>query len=660
MNRDQYIQLCHELWEHNKRYYLDCSPSISDFEFDSLMQKVIEFEKKHPEYIENFSPTQRVGESLTEGFKTIGHTVPMLSLPNTYSDEEILDFTKRVHKNLGEDKVEYCLELKMDGTAISVTYEKGVFAHAVTRGNGLFGDDVSQNIKTISELPLKLPVENPPDVLEVRGEVFLDLKQFYKLNQQREEDAQPLWANPRNAAAGSLKLLNPKESASRGLKVVFYAMSKGPFYKIHTQYQVHEYLKELGLPTLDEVKLAKQDKDIWSFKERIQQKRESLPYEIDGIVIKVNDLKKQESLGSTVKIPRWATAYKFAPEQGITEIKDIIVNVGRTGAITPVAILEPVKVAGSTISRVTLHNQDEVDRKDIRIGDTVVIEKGGDVIPKVVEVILKKRKPESFPWKTPSKCPSCEENVFRLKGEVAYRCLNKMCPERIYRHLTFFVSKEAMDIDHMGVKVISQLISKKLIRKPSDIYKLKEEHLLTLEGFKAKSVEKLLKSIETSKKRPLAKFIMALDIRYVGSATADDLAFHVKDIWDLSQKNVNDLVAIEGIGEKVACSIYEYFQDPLNLAEIKEMFFLGVDPQKPKLEFDHPFYGKVFVLTGTLTSYSRDEVAQLIKDRGGKVSSSVSKKTSYLLLGDSPGSKYDKAKKLEIPILTESEFISKL
>lgn len=660
MNRTQYIQLCHELWEHNKRYYIECSPSITDYEFDQLLQKVIEFEEKHPEYIENFSPTQRVGESLTDGFQSIKHEIPMLSLPNTYSNEEIADFLKRVEKNLEDENIQYCLELKMDGTAISVTYEKGYFSHAVTRGNGLMGDDVSQNIKTISELPLKLPVENPPDILEVRGEVFLELKRFHNLNKQREEDGLPLWANPRNAAAGSLKLLNPKEAKNRRLKVVFYAMARGPFDQIKTQHEMHHYLKEMGLPTLSEIALSKKEKDIWSFKDRIRDKREKLPFEIDGIVIKVNSLEKQGQMGSTSKIPRWATAYKFAPEQGTTQIRDIIVNVGRTGAITPVALLEPVKVAGSTISRVTLHNQDEVDRKDIRIGDTVIIEKGGDVIPKVVRVLLDKREDHSSPWKTPSECPSCSENVFRLEGEVAYRCLNKACPERIYRHLTFFVSKEAMDMDHMGVKVISQLMEKKYIEKPSDIYRLNEEKLLSLEGFKSKSVQKLLKSIEKSKKIPLSKFIMALDIRYVGATTADDLAFHVKDIWELSTKNVEDLIAIEGIGEKVASSIYEYFQDSFNVSEIKEMLELGLNPQKAITESSHPFYGKVFVLTGTLSVYGREEAARLIKERGGKISSSVSKKTNYLLLGEQPGSKYDKAKKFEVPILTEGEFGAQL
>ena len=655
MTRDEYIQLCHELWEHNKRYYVDCTPTISDYEFDTLLQSLIEFESKHPNWIESFSPTQRVGESLTDGFQSVTHKTPMLSLPNTYSDEEIVSFTQRVEKNLDGQKAEYCLELKMDGTAISVVYEKGFFSYAATRGNGLKGDDVSNNIKTISTLPLKLSIENPPDVLEVRGEVYLELKQFEKLNQSRDEDGLPIWANPRNAAAGSLKLLNPKEAASRGLQIVFYAMAEGPS-EIKTQYEVHSYLQKLGLPTLSEVALCHDEKKILSFRDRIHKMREKLPYEIDGIVIKVNSLRRQAQIGATSKVPRWATAYKFAPEQGITQIKDIIANVGRTGAVTPVALLEPVRVAGSVISRVTLHNQDEVDRKGICIGDTVVIEKGGDVIPKVVSVVTKERPEGATVWKTPTHCPSCNTKVVKLEGEVAYRCLNDKCPEKNYRHLTFFVSKEAMDIEHLGVRVVQQLVDSNLIHKPSDIYRLTLDQILSLEGFKSKSAKKLIESIEESKKVGLARFIMALDIRYVGKTTAEDLAFHINSIWDLKEKSVEEFMAIEGIGEKVALAIFEFFQDPAHRAEIEALLELGVDPQKAQKAMEHEFNGRVFVLTGTLEKYNRSEATAFIKERGGKVSSSVGKKTDYVLVGASPGSKYEKAKKLNITILSEDEF----
>ncbi len=660
MTRNEYIKLCHEIWEHNRRYYLDCNPILTDYEFDQLLQQVIDCEKKHPDWIESFSPTQRVNELLSEGFSSVKHHSPMLSLPNTYSDDEIKDFLKRVCKNLEGKKPEICAELKMDGTAISVIYERGIFTRAVTRGNGQMGDDVTQNIRTIQELPLKLPVSNPPQILEVRGEVFLNLRQFEDLNKQRDEEGLPIWANPRNAAAGSLKLLNSKEARSRGLKVVFYTMSQGPFEKILSQIQVHEYLKQLGLPTLKEISLCTTENEIWAFCNRILKMRSKLPFEIDGVVLKVNELKDQERLGTTSKIPRWATAYKFAPEQGVTRILDIIVNVGRTGALTPVALLEPVKVAGSLISRVTLHNQDEIDRKDIRIHDGVVIEKGGDVIPKVVEVILKDRPIGSKAWHMPKFCPSCHSHVHKLEGEVATRCLNKECPERIYRHLVFFVSKVAMDIDHLGEKVILQLLELQIIKTPSDIYQLEEKDLLSLDGFQKKSALKLLQSIEKSKKVLLSRFIMSLDIRYVGTTTAEDLAFSVIDIEDLANKSIEDLLKIEGIGEKVAQSIYDYFQEPIHLQEIQKMLAQGVQPYKPEQFSDHPFNGKTFVLTGTLSNFSRDEAKLLIQARGGKVSSSVSQKTHYLLAGSSPGSKYEKAQKLEVEILSESQFSAQL
>jgi DNA ligase (NAD+) len=660
MNREEYIQLCYELWEHNKAYYIACDPQISDFEYDQKLQELLDFEAEHPDWIESFSPSQRVGESLTEGFKAIEHSIPMLSLPNTYSLEELKDFFNRVEKNAGGQHVHYSLELKMDGTAITVFYEKGVFKRAVTRGDGKKGDDVTQNIKTISILPLKLNTKNPPDLLEVRGEVFLNLKTFHKINEQRDEDGLPIWSNPRNAAAGSLKLLDPKEASKRELQIVLYAVAQDSSESVKSQYEAHSFMKALGLPTLEYVALAKTEKEVWSFKDKIFALRSKLPYEIDGIVVKVDDLRLQKELGSTAKIPRWAVAYKFAPEQAETLIRDITVGVGRTGVLTPVAELEPVRLAGSTISRVTLHNQQEIVRKDIRLLDTVIIEKGGDVIPKVVQVLLHKRGKESSPWVMPQNCPSCNSKVVRLEAEVAFRCLNRSCPEKNARHIIYFVSKEGMDIEHMGVKVIRQLIDKRLIQTASDIYQLTLEDLLTLDGFKSKSAQKLIESIEKSKKISLSKFIQALDIRYVGTTTADELAHAVGDIWALSKLSCEALMEIEGIGDKVAQAVVEFFQDAHHVSEIKSMLEHGVQPTKPQVQTSHLYFGKTFVLTGTLEKFSRDEAEGLIKERGGKIGSSVSKKTHYLLLGASPGSKYEKAKKLGVPILTEEEFASML
>lgn len=660
MIRDEYIQLCHTLWKHNKAYYIDCDPEITDYEYDQMMQALLDFEAKHPEWIESFSPSQRVGESLTEGFQSALHDLPMLSLANTYSEEEVQEFIKRLEKNLPGESLEYSLELKMDGTAIALIYEKGIFKKAITRGNGRRGDDVTQNIKTIASLPLKLTTSNPPDLLEVRGEVYLDLKTFHTMNEEREENGLALWANPRNAASGSLKLLNPKETAKRKLQIVLYSVARQSEETLQTQYESHQYLKDLGFPVLDHLALAKSLPQIWSFRDQIAALREKLPYEIDGIVIKLNSFKLQKELGSTSKIPRWAVAYKFAPEQAITRLERIVTQVGRTGVITPVALLEPVRLAGSTISRVTLHNEDEVHRKDIREKDTVIIEKGGDVIPKVVQVVLKDRSKDTAPWQMPKNCPSCHSPIKRLEAEVAYRCLNPNCPEKIYRSLIFFISKQGMDIDHLGQKVLKQLMDLGFVKTPSDLYRLTEKELYQLEGFKQKSVEKLLKSLEKSKNVSLERFILALDIRYVGAITAEACAQKVDSIEELIHLPTEELYEIEGVGQKVADSLAQYFKDPKNTLEIKQLLELGVKPTKPKISKNHPFYGKVFVLTGTLKNWTRDEAAKLIKERGGKVSSSVGKKTDFLLAGESFGSKYDKAKKLGVSILDESAFQKQL
>lgn len=660
MTQNDYIQLCHTLLRHNRAYYVDCNPEISDYEYDQLLNQLLDIEAKHPDWIEDFSPSQRVGEMLTQGFQSVSHSTPMLSLANTYSDDEVLEFIDRVEKNTGQKKLEYCCELKMDGTAISLIYEKGILKRAVTRGDGKKGDEVTHNIKTIRNLPLKLSGKNIPDYLEVRGEVYLSLKTFQNLNEQREENGLPLWANPRNAAAGSLKLLDPKEVSNRGLQIVLYTIAQTTLGAIATQYETHEYLKQLGLPTLDFVSLAKNASDIWQFRDAIHAKRDKLPYEIDGIVIKLNSIAEQKELGHTSKAPRWAVAYKFAPEQATTVLENIQLQVGRTGVITPVGILKPVRLAGSVISRVTLHNEEEIQRKDIRITDQVVIEKGGDVIPKVVSVVLKERLKDSKPWKMIKNCPSCESELQKLEGEVAYRCLNEKCPEKKYRQLCFFVSKEGMDIDHLGVKVLRQLIDQGWVKKRSDLYEIKEEQLLSLEGFKDKSAQKLIKSIEKSKDVTLAKFILALDIRYVGKTTAEELSECISHITDLYELSAEKLEEIEGIGSKVAQSIAHFFSKKENQDEIEKLLQLGINPSKPQVLSGHSFLGKTFVLTGSLDSFSREQAAHLIKERGGKVSSSVGKKTDFVLVGDAPGSKYEKALKLGIKILNEQDFSSQL
>lgn len=656
--QEDYIRSVEELIEHDKRYYDLNKPAISDFEYDQLVESVEEFEKANPDMVLPNSPTRRIAEALTEGFKQGTHVAPMLSLANTYSKDELQNFIIRVQKLLHKEEVLFSAELKIDGTAISVRYEKGKLVRALTRGNGKVGDDVTANIKTIKSIPLQLKGDYPPK-FEIRGEVFMPIKVFQELNAQREEEGLENWANPRNAAAGSLKLLDPKEVYARNLHAFFYGVAE-PDGWVKSQNEVHYELYKLGLPVCNDEYFAKCKNldEILYFAGKIQKERKSLPFEIDGIVIKVDDITTYKTLGMTGKSPRYATAFKFAPEQAHTIINKITVQVGRTGVLTPVAELDPVYLAGSTISRATLHNQEEIERKDIRLGDTVVIEKGGDVIPKVVKVDFDKRPKDSTPWHMPKECPICGTKVVHPEGEVAVRCPNSKCPAQVLRQFIFFAGKNAMDIENMGEKVTEQLVTKGLIKRPSDIFKLTPEDLTQLEGFKEKSIENLLTSIQKAKDCTLARFIMALGIKHVGSETAELLADYCGSVDKLLSLSKEELLDLEGIGETVADSITEFIQDKHNKEEVALLLKNGVSPrgEKRKVIEGHSFAGKTFVLTGTLENYSRDEAAKLIKERGGKVSGSVSKATSYVLAGDDPGSKYEKAQKLGVKIITEKEF----
>ncbi len=657
-NRQEYIRLAEEIQEHDRHYYDEAKPKISDYEYDKMMAALIAYEKEHPDQMLLDSPSLRISEAPTEGFKQRAHLVPMMSLNNTYSEEELSDFVKRVHKLLEKKEVSFCSELKMDGTSISLRYEKGHLVHALTRGNGKMGDDVTANIKTIHAVPLKLHGTHFPEVMEIRGEVYMSLTTFHSLNVEREEEGLEPFANPRNAAAGSLKMLDPKEVARRKLNIVTYGIAGAEGF-LKTQSEVHETLKKWGLPTAKagHIAVCHNLDEIIHFAKKIEGQRSDLSFEIDGIVIKVNELKYHDLLGVTGKAPRFAVAYKFSPEQALTKVNEITVQVGRTGVLTPVAELEPVFLAGSTISRATLHNQEEVARKDIRIGDTVVIEKAGDVIPQVVRVDLKKRPLHSKAWHMPKHCPICQSNTVHHEGEVAIRCPNPKCGGQKMRSIVYFASKHAMDIEHMGEKVIQQLVEKGLISRPSDIYLLDEKHLAALEGFKEKSIHNLLASIEASRKCPLSRFIMGLGIKYVGTETAELLAEETGDLETLLEMNEEELLQIEGIGEKTAKAIASFFKDKENRQEIKLLLAHGVEPQKmKKKQMNHAFSGKTFVLTGSLKNYSRDEAASLVKERGGKVSGSVSKKTDFVLVGEDPGSKYDKAKELGIKIISEEEF----
>jgi DNA ligase (NAD+) len=661
ISKNEYYQLIEEIEKHDRLYYVENHPKISDYDYDQLYKKLEKIEADHPEWVSSTSPTQRVGDPLSKGFKQVRHVTPMLSLANTYSSQELEDFIHRVHKLLERSQVDFYAELKMDGVAVSVRYEKGIYTRALTRGDGSQGDDITANLKTLRVIPLELKGRDIPDVLEIRGEVFMPHVAFQHQNKKKEEAGEESWANPRNAAAGSLKLLDPKETARRGLSVVFYGLAETERPFVATQSDVHDFLKKHGLPTFSSHHhvVCKNVDELLRFAESIEKGRKDLPFDIDGIVIKVNPLKYWPMLGTTGKSPRWAVAYKFAPEQVATKIEEITVQVGRTGVLTPVAELHPVFLAGSTISRATLHNQEEVERKDIRVGDWVTIEKGGDVIPKVVSVDKKRRPHGTHPWKMPSRCPMCGTPVVHHSGEVAVRCPNVQgCAQQKVRRLIYFVSKSAMDIDHMGEKVVEQLVELGLVDRPSDIYRLTEKDLASLEGFKEKSIQNLLEGIEHSRHCTLARFILGLGIRYVGEETAEILAQEAGSIDHLAKMSQEALLAVPGVGEKMAEAIVLFFEDRQHLKEIEALLAAGVRPQAPKKvrHTDSAFFGKTVVLTGSLQNYTRTEAEQLIRERGGKISSSVSKNTDFVLVGDEPGSKFDKAQKLDVPILSEKKF----
>jgi DNA ligase (NAD+) len=592
----EYLELAEELKEHDRRYYDQAQPIISDYEYDRKMQALIAYEKEHPHHVLPDSPSLKISESPTEGFKQRNHLVPMMSLNNTYSEEEVEDFVKRIHKLLETKDVEFCCELKMDGVSISLRYEDGELTHAVTRGNGKTGDDVTANIKTIKDVPLKLK-ESCPSLIEVRGEVYIDLYTFFELNESRAEAGLEPFANPRNSAAGSLKLLDPKETAKRKLNLLAYSFAEGTS-PVATQYEVHRYLKKLGFSAAkpEHTAVCKTAPEIMDFANRIQKERNKLPFEIDGIVIKVNELKLHPELGMTGKAPRYAVAYKFAPEQAVTQVLDITIQVGRTGVLTPVAELEPVFLSGSTISRATLHNAEEIERKDIRVKDFVVIQKAGDVIPQIVKVDFSQRPSTAKAWHMPSKCPICKTPVIHNEGEVAIRCPNEACEGKQLRKIIYFASKQAMDIDHMGEKVVEQLFEKGLVKKVSDIYRLDETDLAKLEGFKDKSVHNLLESIQASRNCSLSRFIMALAIKHVGAETAELLAEAAGDIEILMEMKEEDLLKVEGIGEKTAEAIVSSLRNPALRDEIFSLISLGVNPiQKHKKISGHPFAGKTFV-----------------------------------------------------------------
>ena len=666
--KSEYEQLCDEIWQHNRLYFQEAKPIISDEEYDHLVKRLEAIETTHPEWASNSSPTRKIGEKPLAGFQEVTHSKPMLSLEKVFSQQEFEDFHHRLCKLLGIKNVDYSAELKMDGLAIAVTYEEGHYVRAVTRGDGKVGSDVTQNIKTLRNLPLRLTCDKVkiPKILEVRGEVFLPIKAFEKMNQERMERGDELWANPRNAAAGSLKLLDPQEVAKRKeLEVIFYGVVYEPGFPVKSQYALHDYFKALGLPQLPLQYIAKCHSvdEVMHFAKEIEKKRKSLPFGIDGVVVKVDSLQAFEEVGNTGKHPRGACAYKFSAEQAWTVIREIKVQIGRTGVLTPVAELEPVVLAGSRISRATLHNFDEMQRKDIRTGDVVLIEKGGDVIPKVVAVDIEQRKTHSEPFVIPKACPSCGAQVVKDPHEVAWRCINvTACPEQILRGLIHFAGKDGLDIENLGEKVMEQLVTLHFVKKPSDIFSLTRDQLAKLESFKAKSIHNLLTSIKKAKKVTLAKLLMALGIRYIGVQAAQTLADQAQSIDALATMTKEGLLNISGIGEKGAISLIDYFANQANLKELEKLKSAGLVIEIPSFAaFEgHPFFNKSIVLTGSLQHFSRHDAEARIQAVGGKVSDSVSKKTDFVVVGADAGSKLEKAKKLQVPILNEEQFLQRL
>lgn len=651
------LQLREQIEQHNYRYYVLDQPLISDREYDRLMQRLIELETKYPQFLTPDSPSQRVGGEPLKGFATAKHYRPLLSLNNAFDLVDLQDFHRRVVSMLGQAPA-YVVEPKIDGLSIALTYENGLLTVGATRGDGLVGEDITRNLKTIKVIPLRL--KKPLPRLIVRGEAYMPKAAFQRLNREREERGEELFANPRNAAAGSLRQLDPRIAASRSLSAYFYEIIHMEGERVDTHWEALELMAELGLPVNPERKLAAGVEEVYAYCRAWAEKRASLAYEIDGMVIKVNELEFQTRLGNTAKSPRWAVAYKFPAEQAVTVLEDIIVRVGRTGVLTPTAILKPVRLAGTTVSKVTLHNEDMILEKDIRIGDTVVVQKAGDIIPEVVAVLPEHRTGTERVFRFPERCPECGSEVVRLEREAAHRCTGGLsCPAQVREGMIHFVSRDAMNIEGLGPKVIEQLLNANLIRDVADLYYLKYEDLIGLERMGHQSVTNLLNAIAASKERPLHHLLFGLGIRHVGQRAARILADHFGTMAALARAEESLLTEINEIGPKVAASIVHFFAQEKNRQVIEKLAQAGVNMEQPREEAAAlPWSGKQFVLTGTLEHYSRKEAQALIEKLGGKVSSSVSSKTDYVVAGAKPGSKYDKAVSLNIPILNEEEFMA--
>lgn len=649
-------QLTEELNQYNYEYHVLDQPSVEDAIYDQKMQELRKLEEAYPDLVHPDSPTQRVGGEPLDAFQKVEHTIPMLSLANAFNEQDIRDFVRRASQGV-EEPISFVCELKIDGLAVSLTYENGKFVRGATRGDGYVGEDITSNLRTIRSIPL---VIKEKETLEIRGEAYMPHRSFLALNKEREVNGEPLFANPRNAAAGSLRQLDPKIAAKRNLDIFLYGVGEwNSNLTKHSERLVR--LKELGLRTNPEWRKCNTVEEVMEYVDYWTKERPNLDYEIDGIVIKVDDLQQQEELGYTAKSPRWAVAYKFPAEEAITKLTDIELSVGRTGVITPTAILNPVKVAGTTVQRASLHNEDLIREQDIRIGDTVVIKKAGDIIPKVVRVLAEDRTGEEKEFYMPKECPACGSELVHLEEEVALRCINTNCPAQLKEGLIHFVSRNAMNIDGLGEKVINQLFQANLVKTIADIYRLEKEELLKLERMGEKSVTNLLQAIEASKANSLERLLFGLGIRFVGAKAAKTLAMEFETMDNLQQATYEDLLEVDEIGEKMADSIVQYFQEQKVIDLIQELKELGINMSYLGAKLTEMVKGSIFnektiVLTGKMDNYTRSEAKELIEQLGGTVTGSVSKKTDLVIAGEDAGSKLAKAKQLDILVWDENQF----
>ncbi|MEP0007025.1 MAG: NAD-dependent DNA ligase LigA [Balneola sp.] len=661
MNKDQAQKRVKELKdllrEANKAYYNDAQPFMSDKEFDEKLKELEALENEFDIHDPN-SPTKRVGGETSSTFETVQHPVPLLSLDNTYNEEELNDFDKRVQKILEHSDYEYLVELKFDGASLRLRYENGELVLGATRGDGQKGDDITKNVRTIRNIPLQLK-GNFPDVVEVRGEAFMEREAFARLNQKREEEGLSTFANPRNSTAGSLKMQDPKAVSQRPIRFFAFDLLFDEEEASLTQDKINELIKEFGLPANEYPKVCKSISEVHEVIKEWDELRHTLPYETDGVVIKINQTHLRDQLGSTSKFPRWAIAYKFEAEQATTVINDITLQVGRLGTITPVAELEPVLLAGTTVKRASLHNEDEIHRKDIRIGDTVVVEKAGEIIPQVISVVNPDRKDRSKEFEFPKTCPACDAQLIKYEGEVAWRCINPECPPQVRIKIEHFAARDALDIEGLGESVVDQLVSEKLISNYGDLYDLTIDHIIPLERMAEKSAQNLINGIASSKNQPFEKVLYALGIRFVGKTVAKDLAEAFKTLENLQSATEDELLGVDSIGPRIAESVIEFFSNEINQKILAKLQSAGLQFEIEEKELaSNILEGKKIVLTGTLPTLSRNEAKELIEKNGGKTASSVSKNTDYVLAGESAGSKLTKAQDLGVEILDEELFLS--